>query len=45
MDMSTGELPRNEMIRQAQQRYVERIEYHCRNAPYNWFNFYDFWKQ
>ncbi|MBU1425193.1 MAG: acyl-CoA synthetase [Gammaproteobacteria bacterium] len=44
MDMSKGELPRNEMIRQAQQRYVERIEYHCRNAPYNWFNFYDFWK-
>jgi len=45
MDMSTGELPRNEMIRQAQRRYVERVEYHCRNAPYNWFNFYDFWKQ
>jgi predicted LPLAT superfamily acyltransferase len=44
MDMSKGELPRNEMIRQAQLRYVERIEYHCRNAPYNWFNFYDFWK-
>jgi predicted LPLAT superfamily acyltransferase len=24
--------------------YVARIEHHCRNAPYNWFNFYDFWK-
>jgi predicted LPLAT superfamily acyltransferase len=24
-------------------RYVERIEHHCRAAPYNWFNFYDFW--
>jgi predicted LPLAT superfamily acyltransferase len=24
-------------------RYVERLEYHCREAPYNWFNFYDFW--
>jgi predicted LPLAT superfamily acyltransferase len=44
MDMSNAELPRNELIRQAQQRYVARIEYYCRNAPYNWFNFYDFWK-
>jgi predicted LPLAT superfamily acyltransferase len=25
------------------QRYVERIEWHTRQAPYNWFNFYDFW--
>lgn len=24
-------------------RYAERLEYHCRLAPYNWFNFYDFW--
>ncbi len=44
MDMSKTELPRNEMIQQAQQKYVERVEYHCHNAPYNWFNFYDFWK-
>jgi predicted LPLAT superfamily acyltransferase len=44
MDMGKVDLPRNEAIRQAQQRYVERIEFHCRNAPYNWFNFYDFWK-
>lgn len=45
MDMRNAEgLPRNEWIRQGQQRYVTRIEYYCRNAPYNWFNFYDFWK-
>lgn len=25
------------------QRYVERLEHHTRRAPYNWFNFYDFW--
>jgi predicted LPLAT superfamily acyltransferase len=25
------------------QRYVERLEHYCRIAPYNWFNFYDFW--
>jgi predicted LPLAT superfamily acyltransferase len=24
-------------------RYVARLEYYCRLAPYNWFNFYDFW--
>lgn len=24
-------------------RYVERLEHHTRTAPYNWFNFYDFW--
>jgi predicted LPLAT superfamily acyltransferase len=25
------------------QRYAERLEYYARSAPYNWFNFYDFW--
>ena len=29
----------------AQQRYVERLNHYCRLAPYNWFNFYDFWKK
>lgn len=24
-------------------RYVSRLEALCREAPYNWFNFYDFW--
>jgi len=24
-------------------RYAERVEHYCRLAPYNWFNFYDFW--
>lgn len=44
LDANDARAPRNELIRQAQQRYVARIEHHCRNAPYNWFNFYDFWK-
>ncbi len=26
-------------------RYAQLIELHCRQAPYNWFNFYDFWKE
>ncbi|MCZ6575354.1 MAG: lipid A biosynthesis acyltransferase [Acidiferrobacterales bacterium] len=25
------------------QRYVDRLEHYCRSAPYNWFNFYDYW--
>ncbi len=23
--------------------YVARLEHYCRSAPYNWFNFFDFW--
>jgi predicted LPLAT superfamily acyltransferase len=26
------------------QRYADRLAYHTRAAPYNWFNFYDFWE-
>ena len=25
------------------QRYAQRLEHHARSAPYNWFNFYDYW--
>ena len=25
-------------------RYAGRLEHYCRLAPYNWFNFYDFWR-
>jgi len=30
-------------IRAALERYVATLESLCREAPYNWFNFYDFW--
>ncbi len=30
-------------IEQAVRAYAARLEHHCRQAPYNWFNFYDFW--
>lgn len=34
---------RGEEAQAAMRRYVERLEDHCRAAPFNWFNFYDFW--
>ncbi|MGD8429568.1 MAG: lipid A biosynthesis acyltransferase [Ectothiorhodospiraceae bacterium] len=27
------------------QQYADRLETHCRMAPYNWFNFYDYFDQ
>jgi predicted LPLAT superfamily acyltransferase len=27
------------------QRYARRLEFHARGAPYNWFNFYDYWQR
>lgn len=32
-------------INQATLRYVELLEKHCKNAPYNWFNYFDFWQE
>jgi predicted LPLAT superfamily acyltransferase len=29
----------------AQQRYADRLSHYCRLAPYNWFNFFDFWQK
>jgi len=28
----------------AMKRYVGLLEQHCRETPYNWFNFFDFWE-
>ena len=32
-------------VNQAILRYVELLEKHCKNAPYNWFNYFDFWPE
>jgi predicted LPLAT superfamily acyltransferase len=40
------ELPRHaraERIRTYARRYAERLEHYCRKAPFQWFNFFDFW--
>lgn len=42
------ELPRAHRLPAVQaciQRYAQRLEHYARRAPYNWFNFYDFWEQ
>ncbi len=35
--------PMEERIASLMRRYVALLERYCRDAPYNWFNFYDFW--
>jgi predicted LPLAT superfamily acyltransferase len=30
-------------IEDMMRRYVARLEHYCRLAPYNWFNFHEFW--
>lgn len=42
------ELPRHERQQHLQeyiQQYAQRLEAHCLKAPYQWFNFYDFWRR
>ena len=36
---------RNEAIHALIRRYAARLEDVARSAPYNWFNFYDFWSR
>jgi len=40
------ELPRRDRAQHLAawaQRYATRLEHYCRKAPYQWFNFFDFW--
>lgn len=42
----TLKLARTERPQQLQsiiERYAKRLEYYCLKAPYQWFNFYNFW--
>jgi predicted LPLAT superfamily acyltransferase len=34
---------RDRRVRQATADFARRLESHTRRAPYNWFNFFDFW--
>jgi len=42
IDLGTG--PREAALAPWVERYVHQLEAHTRRAPYNWFNFYDFWQ-
>ena len=35
---------RDAELQQTIQRFAHRVAHHARSAPYNWFNFYDFWR-
>ncbi|AKC86929.1 acyltransferase [Pseudoxanthomonas suwonensis] len=47
VDPSAGDVPvrgeRGEWLRRHVADYAARLEHHARQAPLNWFNFYDFW--
>jgi predicted LPLAT superfamily acyltransferase len=36
---------REALVRSSVADYVSRLEALCREAPYNWFNFYDYWHE
>ena len=35
---------REQHLKEAIVRFAGRLEHYARDAPYNWFNFYDFWQ-
>lgn len=44
-DFSTVERGQRDVaIQAAISRYAALLDQYCRQAPYNWFNFYDFWQ-
>ena len=45
VDFSISAENKDTAVNQAVLRYVELLEKHCKNAPYNWFNYFDFWQQ
>ena len=43
--MGADAAQRERALRDAMERYAARLEALCREAPYNWFNFHDFWHE
>ncbi|MCP5267957.1 MAG: acyl-CoA synthetase [Zoogloeaceae bacterium] len=41
----TSRAERDTAINTAVVRYADLLSRHCRQAPYNWFNFFDFWQK
>ena len=42
---TTDRNERDAAMAQAMQAYADRLGDFCRRAPYNWFNFFDFWQR
>ena len=36
---------RERLVHATVAQYVQRLEALCLEAPYNWFNFYDYWNE
>ena len=45
MDFSDPDIDREQATHLALTRYVDLLEKYCLLAPYNWFNFFDFWQE
>jgi predicted LPLAT superfamily acyltransferase len=43
-DFSVATSSREVQLREAVQRYAALLDQYCRRYPYNWFNFFDFWR-
>ena len=41
---ATAAADRDRAVKAAIARYAEILEKYCRSDPYNWFNFFDFWR-
>jgi predicted LPLAT superfamily acyltransferase len=43
-DFSLAASSRESQLREAVRRYAALLDQYCRRYPYNWFNFFDFWR-
>jgi len=43
--VGTSRAARADAVACETRRFAERLEAYARRAPYNWFNFYDFWSE
>jgi predicted LPLAT superfamily acyltransferase len=41
---ATPAAARHVAVRSAIERYAAVLDQYCRSDPYNWFNFFDFWR-
>lgn len=44
-ELKVDRCSRDQVVQEWTQRYVNRLEFYCRKAPHNWFNFFDYWNE